>query len=140
MFDMTSHSDCCWQQEGCSYQAPLRSLLRHEPACSYQLVTCQTCHLRSPLLNFHHHSDQMTCFYQGRMFESPVKVNMSVRETPAVALTYRGEIFYVRVAELKSRAVWLVYLAAQLAESECAQYRMSLQVRGDHFVEFLENL
>ena len=73
------------------------------------------------------------------MFESPVKVNMSVRETLAVALTYRGEIFYVRVAELKSRAVWLVYLAAQLTVSECAQYRMSLQVRGDHFVEFLEN-
>ena len=87
----------------------------------------------SSLVNFHHHSDQMTCFYKRTVFESPVKVSMSVKEThPAVALTFGGEIFYLRVTRLKARAVWVVYLAGQMSVEDCKGYRATLELSSPH--------
>jgi len=120
--------NCCWHSEGCSHQADLRAMVRHELNCSYQLVTCWACDKNAALLKFHHHSEQLTCFYMRKMFQSPVTVKMSVRDSHAVALTFAGDIFYLRVTQLKSRAVWLVYLAAQLSLEDCHKYKARLEL------------
>ena len=124
--------NCCWQGEGCSQQGDLSSIIKHEAVCSHQLVTCWACDDTSSLLNFHHHSQDLTCFYKQKMFESPVRVQMSVKVTPAVALTCAGDIFYLRVLHLKSQAVWMVYLAAQLCQEDCEKYRARLEVSSPH--------
>ena len=124
--------NCCWESEGCSQQGDLTSITKHEAACSYQLVTCWACQDTASLLNFHHHSQDLTCFYQQKMFESSVRVRMSVKATPAVALTCAGDVFYLRVNHLKSRSVWVVYLAAQLCQEDCEKYKARLEVSSPH--------
>ena len=124
--------NCCWQSQGCSQQGSLTAILQHEVGCSYQVVTCWACGDNAALITFHHHSPDLTCFFQQKMFESPVMVKMSVKVTPAVAVTFAGDIFYLRVVHLQSQSVWLVYLAAQLCPADCEKYKARLEVSSHH--------
>ena len=119
---------CCWHEEGCPHQAKLSSITSHEVSCPYQLVTCWHCSQSASLINFHHHSPDMTCFYKKKVFSSPVKVVMSVKDTPAVAVTLGGDVFYLRVSHMRARSVWVVYLAAQLTLEDCSKYRTTLEL------------
>ena len=121
---------CTWAANGCNYVAALKDMKKHEENCLLQSVQCETCNNFFPFSTFHHHD--LNCFHQQKIFSSPLSLILDISQAQAqpiqIATTYQGEVFYVRIKRIATRAVWLIYVVCQMVSQDCSNFKVDLMV------------
>jgi len=116
---------CTYCDNGCSVQTTIEELLLHESSCVFQDVNCWICGNTVPLNNFHNHRPNLECFHEQRIHSSPGKARMCFRKSLPLAISVCGELFYLRISRIKSRSVWIAYVATQLVSEDCKLFLTS---------------
>ena len=130
---------CSWSDNGCCYQASLKDLVQHEHCCKYQSIQCWVCKTSSPLTQFHHHNPSLGCFHNQKIYSSPVRISMSIKNCLPVAVTFHEDIFILHLSRISSRSVWVVCVMAQLTPDDCELFKVSVDIsklHSDHKFSF----
>ena len=93
------------------------------------------CGSSSSLANFHHHSEDLSCFQESTIHNTGNKGKISLTMTvssgrhPPLAVLFQDSIFYIRVSRIKARSVWVASVAGQMVKEDCSRFLVFLDLR-----------